>query len=134
MKNTETEFAGTKATLQRLFILVTIVFFSITLTPEVIIFCRVSACKCSQHWALTLTLCRELSRQEVLHHHKTPCSVCTICPLWSHSCSRPSAGIPTINLNISTDFILAYLSFPKHSESVLCLVYSVLFINRDQVV
>ncbi len=88
------EFAGTKATLRRLFILIFIVgVFSIPLAPKVIIFCHVSAWKCSKLWALTLTLCRALNRWEVLRHHRTPWSVCTNCPPWSHSCSKPSAGI-----------------------------------------
>lgn len=88
------EFAGRKTTLRRLFILMFIVFFfPIPLAPKVIIFCYVSAWKCSKLWALTPTLCRALSRWEVLHHHRTPWSVCTNCPPWSHSCSKPSAGI-----------------------------------------
>lgn len=66
---------------------------STPLTPRVIFFCRVSASKCSKLWALTLTLCRALSQWEALRHHRMPWTVCTNCPPWSHSCSRPSAGI-----------------------------------------
>lgn len=69
-----------------------ILFFSTPLTPK-FFFCRVSAWKGSKLWALTLTLCRALSQWEVLCHHRTHWSICTNCPPWSHSCSRPSAGI-----------------------------------------
>lgn len=69
------------------------VFFSITLTSEVVIFCHGTAWKCSKRWALTLTPCRVLPQCEVPRHHRKHWPVCTNCPLWSHSCSRHSAGI-----------------------------------------
>lgn len=69
------------------------VLYSIPLTHKVIFFCHVSASKCSKLWALTITPCRALSQWEGLRHNTTPWSICTNCPPWSHSCSKPSAGI-----------------------------------------
>lgn len=70
-----------------------IVFISIQLTFKVIIFCRVSAWKCSKRWALTLTPCRVLPQCEVLRRHRMLWPTCTNYLPWSHSCFRPSAGI-----------------------------------------
>lgn len=69
------------------------VFCSTPLTSKVIIFCHVSAWKCSMLWALTLTTCGVLSQWEVPHHRRAPWTVCTDCPPWSHSCFNLSAGI-----------------------------------------
>lgn len=89
------------------------VFFSIQLTPKVIFFCHVSASKCSKLWALTLTLCRALSQWEVLRHHRMPWSVCTNCPPWSHSCSKPSAGISAQSYHCSL-----FNHITRHSASL----------------
>lgn len=70
-----------------------LVLYLIPPAPKVIGFCHVSAWKCSKLWALTLTPCGVPQRWDVLCHRRTPWSVCTSCPPWPHSCSRPSAGI-----------------------------------------
>lgn len=54
--------------------------------------CHISAWTGSKRWALTLTPWRAPSQPEVLRRPRTPCSVCTNCPPWCRSCSRPSAG------------------------------------------
>lgn len=86
----EREFAETA--LWRLYFGIYFVFFPHPADPEVIFFCHVSAGKCSEHWALTLSPGRALSQWGVLRHRRTPWSICTICPPWSHSCSKPWAG------------------------------------------
>lgn len=70
------------------------VFFPLHWPPEAFFPpCHVSAWTGSKRWALTLTLCRALNQREVLRLRRTRWSVCTNCPPWSRSCSRPSAGI-----------------------------------------
>lgn len=73
----------------------TLFFFSIPLTPRIIFFCHISAWRCSKHWALTLAPCRLFLWREAWHFHRKLWPVCTNWPLWSCSCSKPSAGTTT---------------------------------------